>query len=52
MSLANRDDPCHENLSWAAKRDFNQLQNAFTSKLNQFFIVNLFYASFKATVRS
>ena len=29
----NRDDQYHENLSQAAKRDFDQLQNAFTPKL-------------------
>ena len=34
---------------WAAKRDFNELQDVFTFKLNQFFIANVFYATFKAT---
>ena len=36
----NRDDACHENLSWALNRDFNQRKDAFTSKLNQFFVAN------------
>ena len=30
VSPVNRDDPCHENLSWVAKQDFNQFHNAFT----------------------
>ena len=41
--------PCHENLSWAAKRYFNQLYDVFTSKLNQFVIANSCYASFSKT---
>ena len=41
--------PCHENLSWAAKRYFNQLYDVFTSKTNQFFIANSCYASFSKT---
>ena len=44
---------CRKNLKnrgwWAAKRDFNELQDVFTFKLNQFFIANVFYATFKAT---
>ena len=39
----------HENLSWAAKRYFNQLYDVFTSKTNQFFIANSGYASFSKT---
>ena len=40
MSMSNQDGPYHENLSQAAKRDFN----------DQFFIENLFDAGFKATL--
>ena len=38
-----RDESCDENLPWAAKQNFNQPEDAFTHKLNQFFIAHLFY---------